>query len=216
MAFTGGDSDDNLFGFARLLLFTSIAYSMIAFYESPIPGVGVSFSNLLTDQAHYFATILDARSLEDVFTHLDELWAKFVQPDPWSMLATLQYWALLIVLALAKTATLAVVAFALIASAVCALVGPIFVPFILIQPLDWMFWGWFKSFAQYSFMPVIAFAYLRIGERFIYQYLLYCMQAIVVIATFVVGIFLIPSLTSSIFSGHAGQSVLPDRLVLRR
>src|SRR5918997_1707478 len=56
MAFTGGDSDDNLFGFARLLLFTSIAYSMIAFYESPIPGVGVSFSNLLTDQAHYFAT----------------------------------------------------------------------------------------------------------------------------------------------------------------
>jgi hypothetical protein len=229
MAFTGGDSDDNLFGFARLLMFTSIAYSMIAFYESPIPGVGVSFSNLLTDQAHYFATILDARSLEDVFTHLDELWSKFVQPDPWSMLATLQYWALLIVLALAKTATMAVVAFGLIASAVCALVGPIFVPFILIQPLDWMFWGWFKSFAQFSFMPVIAFAYLRIGERFIYQYvtalpsgitedlyLLYCMQAIVVIATFIVGIFLIPSLTSSIFSGHAGQSVLPDRLVLRR
>lgn len=167
----GGENDDNLFGFARLLLFISIAYSMIAFYESPLPGVGVSFSNLITDQAHYFATVLDARSLENVFGHLDELWSKFIQPDSWSILANLLYWVLLIVLAFAKVATLAIVAFGLIASAVCALVGPIFVPFILIPQLDWMFWGWVKSFLQYSFMPVIAFAYLMIGERFIYGYL---------------------------------------------
>src|SRR5262245_15702116 len=45
----------NIFGFARLLLFTAFGYSLIEFYESPIPGIGISFSNLITDQAHYLA-----------------------------------------------------------------------------------------------------------------------------------------------------------------
>ena len=75
-----GDSlGDHLFGFAKLLLFIAFGYAMVAFYESPIPGIGVSFSNLITDQAHEFANILDARSLELVYDHLDELWQRFVQ-----------------------------------------------------------------------------------------------------------------------------------------
>ena len=72
---------DHLFEFAKLLLFISFGYALIAFYESPIPGFGVSFSNLITDQAQEFANILDARSLELVFDHLDQLWQQFVQPD---------------------------------------------------------------------------------------------------------------------------------------
>src|SRR5437868_2057693 len=92
---------DHMFGFARLLLFISFGYALVAFYESPIPGIGVSFSNLITDQAHEFANILDARSLELVFDHLDQLWQAFVQPDAWSILANLLYWLLLIVITLA-------------------------------------------------------------------------------------------------------------------
>src|SRR6267143_246320 len=162
---------DHFFDFAKLLLFISFGYALIAFYESPIPGVGVSFSNLITDQAHNFANILDARSLELTFDHLDDLWQHFIQPDAWAILANLLYWLLLIVVTLAKVIALAVVAFGLIASAVCALVGPIFVPFFIVPKLDWLFWSWFKAFVQYSFMPVVAFAFLMIFERFIFQYL---------------------------------------------
>jgi len=217
---------DHLFEFAKLLLFISFGYALIAFYESPIPGIGVSFSNLITDQAQEFANILDARSLELVFDHLDQLWQQFVQPDAWSILANLVYWLLLIVVTIAKVVSLAVVAFGLIASAVCALVGPIFVPFFIVPKLDWLFWSWFKAFIQYSFIPVIAFAFLMIFERFIYrylttlppgitedQYMLYGIQALVVIGVFTVGILLVPSLTSSIFSGRGGESVLPGRII---
>ena len=215
---------NHLFEFAKLLLFISFGYALIAFYESPIPGIGVSFSNLITDQAQAFANILDARSLELVFDHLDQLWQQFVQPDAWSILANLVYWLLLIVVTVAKVVSLAVVAFGLIASAVCALVGPIFVPFFIVPKLDWLFWSWFKAFIQYSFVPVIAFAFLMIFERFIYRYLttlppgitedeymLYGIQALVVVGVFTVGILLVPSLTSSIFSGRGGESVLPNR-----
>jgi hypothetical protein len=216
---------DHFFNFAKLLLFISFGYALIAFYESPIPGIGVSFSNLITDQAHTFANILDARSLELTFDHLDELWQRFVQPDAWSILANLLYWVLLILVTLAKIVSLAVVAFGLIASAVCALVGPIFVPFFIVPKLDFLFWSWFKAFIQYSFIPVIAFAFLMVFERFVFQflttlppgitedqYMIYGLQAFVIIGVFVVGILLVPSLTSSIFSGRGGESALQEHM----
>jgi hypothetical protein len=227
MMFSQDSLGDHLFEFAKLLLFISFGYALIAFYQSPIPGIGVSFSHLITDQAHAFANILDAESLELVFDHLDQLWQDFIQPDAWAILANLLYWLLLIVVTLAKVISLAVVAFGLIASAVCTLVGPIFVPFFIVPKLDWLFWSWFKAFIQYSFIPVIAFAFLMIFERFIYQflttippgitedqYMLYGIQALVVIGVFTVGILLVPSLTSSIFSGRGGESPLPDRVRL--
>src|SRR3954464_7759256 len=108
---------DHLFRLARLLLFISFGYAIVAFYESPIPGIGISFSNLITDQAHDFANILDARALELTFDHLDELWQHFVQPDAWAILANLLYWLLLIVVTLAKEISLAVGACGLIGAA---------------------------------------------------------------------------------------------------
>jgi len=226
MMLSGESLGRQMFDFAKLLLFVSFGYALIAFYESPIPGIGVSFSNLITDQAHAFANILDARSLELTFDHLDELWQRFIQPDAWAILANLLYWLLLIVVTLAKVISLAVVAFGLIASAVCALLGPIFVPFFIVPKLDWLFWSWLKAFIQYSFIPVIAFAFLMIFERFVFQfvttlpagvtedlYMVYGLQALVVVGVFCLGIFLIPSLTSSIFSGRGGESIFPGQFV---
>ena len=163
MMLTGESLGDHMFDFAKLLLYVSFGYALIAFYESPIPGIGVSFSNLVTDQAHVFANILDARSIELVFEHLDTLWGQFVQPDAWSILANLLYWLLLIVVTLAKVVALAIVAFGLIASAVCALLGPIFVPFFIVPKLDWLFWSWFKAFIQ---VLVYAGCCVRVSDDF--------------------------------------------------
>src|SRR5713101_5406328 len=102
MMLNQGSLGDHFFNFAKLLLFISFGYALIAFYESPLPGIGVSFSNLITDQAHHFANILDARSLELTFDHLDELAGHFMQPDAWSILANLLYWTVLLLVALAK------------------------------------------------------------------------------------------------------------------
>jgi hypothetical protein len=225
MMFSGRALGDHMFDVAKLLLFISFGYSLIAFYESPIPGIGISFSNLITDQTHQFANILDARSLELTFDHLDFLWQQFMQPDAWSILANLMYWLLLIVVTLAKVVSLAVVAFGLIASAVCALLGPIFVPFFIVPKLDFLFWSWLKAFIQYSFVQVVALAFLMIFERFIFQflttippgitedlYMIYGVQAFVIIGVFTVGILLIPSLTSSIFSGRGSETVLPTQV----
>ena len=117
-----------------------------------------------------------------------------MQPDAWSILANLMYWTVLLLVAVAKALSLAVIAFGLIASAVCALLGPIFVPFFIVPKLDWLFWGWLKSFIQYSFIPVVAIAFLMIFEQFIFRYVttlpptitqaeygIYALQAVAVI-----------------------------------
>jgi hypothetical protein len=226
MMLSGEGLGDQMFDFAKLLLFVAFGYAFIAFYEAPLPGIGVSFSNLITDQAHHFQSVLEARAFDNIYRHLDELSERFMQPDPWSILANLIYWAVLLLIALAKALSLAVIAFGLIASAVCALLGPIFVPFFIVPKMDWLFWGWLKSFIQYSFIPVVAIAFLMIFERFVFRFVttlppaiaqaeygIYAVQALAVIGTFCVGIVLVPSLTSSIFSGRSGESVISPRFL---
>jgi hypothetical protein len=219
------DPGERIFGFARLLLVIAFGYAMITFYGSPIPGLDTSFSNLITDQTAYLASTLSARSIQDAQQTLSTLWNALEQPDPWSILANLLYWTLLIVIGLAQFAVLFVVSFGMIASAVCALLGPLFIPFFIVPTLEWLFWNWLKAFVQYSFMPVVANAFIFVFERFLSRFLqslppglrledqlLYGVHAIMILVTFTVGVLLVPSLTSSIFSGRSGESVLPGRL----
>jgi hypothetical protein len=221
MMFSHEGLGEQMFDFAKLLLFISFGYALITFYEAPLPGIGVSFSNLITDQAHYFQSVLEARAFDNIYRHFDDLSGHFMQPDAWSILANLIYWTVLLLIAVAKALSLAVITFGLIASAVCGLLGPIFVPFFIVPKLDWLFWGWLKSFIQYSFIPVVAVAFLMIFEQFIYRYVttlpptitsaeygVYALQAVAVIGTFCVGMMLVPSLTNSIFSGSSGETVL--------
>jgi len=231
MMFSHDSLGDSMFEFAKLLMLISFGYSFITFYEAPLPGIGVSFSNLITDQTGYFQSVLEARAFDNVYRHLDDLSDHFMQPDAWSILANLIYWTVLLLIALAKGLSLAVIAFGLIASAVCGLLGPIFVPFFIVPKLEWLFWGWLKSFIQYSFVPVVAIAFLMIFEQFVYRYVttlpptitsaeygIYGLQAVAVIATFCLGIALVPSLTSSLFSGQGGQSIVSSvpRLIRMR
>ena len=54
---------DAIFGFAKLLLFISVGYALIAFYEAPLPGIGVSFSAVITfSMTHLSLFALTARN----------------------------------------------------------------------------------------------------------------------------------------------------------
>lgn len=219
-------SGEHLFGFARLLLLIAFGDAMIAYYASPIPGIGSSFSSLITDQAITLARLISGQSVQNAQQTLNALWNSLEQPDAWSLLANLLYWTMLVVIGIAQFALLFVISFSMIASAVCGLVGPLFVPFFIVPTLEWLFWGWLKAFIQYSFMLVIANAFIFVFERFLSRYLqtlppglgfedqlLYGIHAVMILMTFTVGVLLVPSLTSSIFSGRSGESTLPTHVL---
>ena len=226
MMLGGRESGEHMFSFAKLLLVIAFGYAMIAFYASPIPGIGESFSSLITNEAITLAKMISGQSVQDAQQSLNTLWNSLEQPDAWSILANLVYWLLLIVIGIAQFALMFVISFSMIASAVCGLVGPIFVPFFIVPTLEWLFWGWLKAFIQYSFMLVIANAFIFVFEKFLSRYLqtlppgmtteaqlLYGVHAVMILITFTVGVLLVPSLTSSIFSGSSGESALQTRVI---
>ena len=58
--------------------------------------------------------------------------------------------------------TYAQVIWAHIALAILTILGPIFIPFLVFEPLSFLFWGWFRAMITYSLYGVIAGAILRV------------------------------------------------------
>ena len=145
MMFSHDGLGDQMFDFAKLLLFISFGYSFIAFYEAPLPGIGVSFSNLITDQAHYFQSVLEARAFDNIYRHFDELSDHFLQPDA---VVDSGEPDLLDGAAAHRVRQGAVARGDRLRPdrhAPCARCsGPIFVPFFIVPKLDWLFWGWLQ------------------------------------------------------------------------
>jgi type IV secretory pathway VirB6-like protein len=136
------------------------------------------------------------------------------------ILGTLVYVVVTILLAACQAVSIVVVAYGFIATAVCVLVGPIFVPFFIVPKLEWLFWGWFRCFLQYAFYQVIAAAVVFIISNLILSALrlppagaLSTVQLIawfpVLLITLLAAIYVllkVPSLTNHIFSGTGGGS----------
>ncbi len=123
-------------------------------------------------------------------------------------------------LAAAQAIAIVVIAYGFIATAVCVLVGPIFIPFFIVPKLEWLFWGWFRCFIQYAFYQVIAAAVVFIIGNLILGILnlqpngsISTVQLLgwfpVLLITFVASIYVllkVPALTNHIFSGTSGGS----------
>jgi hypothetical protein len=206
--------------FASLLLTISFGFAMINYYSTPIPGIGVSFHNLITDQAQFLANKINQTELQTIVDRIGDFEARIDAPGVTDLLGMAIYIIVIILLACAQAVSIVVIAYGFVATAVCVLVGPIFVPFFIVPKLEWLFWGWLRCFLQYAFYEVIAAAVVYIIGNLIVGVLtlqgtgnISTLQLIgwfpVLLITFVASIFVllkVPSLTNHIFSGTAGGS----------
>ena len=67
-----------------------------------------------------------------------------------------------ILLAIYTATITAIVAYGAVAAAVVGLLGPLFIPFLLVDKLSFLFWGWLRAFIGFSFYKVVAAAVLSI------------------------------------------------------
>jgi hypothetical protein len=124
--------------FAALLMTIAFGYAMVTYYSTPIPGFGVSFTHLITDQAQNLARQLEASQAQEIDTRLTELYLTMEQPSLLNTLDLIRYYLIVFVLTGARAALLAVISFGWVATGVAVLVGPIFVPFFIVPQLDWL------------------------------------------------------------------------------
>jgi hypothetical protein len=206
--------------FAALLLTISFGFGMVNYYSIPLPGIGVSFHSLITNESQFLANKINQTELQTVEERVADFETRMDSPGFGDILGTAEYVVITILLATAQAIAIVVIAYGFIATAVCVLVGPVFVPFFIVPKLEWLFWGWFKAFIQYAFYQVIAAAVVYVIGNLILGILdlepkgtISIVQLIeafpVLFITFLAAIYAllkIPALTNHIFSGTSGGS----------
>src|SRR6202171_1926430 len=218
LAAAGGKSPFHFDNFASLLLTISLGFGMVNYYNNPVPGIGTSFHNLITDESQFLTNKINQTELQTVEERIADYETRMDSPGITDILGTIIYVVIIILLAAAQAIAIVVIAFGFIATAVCVLVGPIFIPFFIVPKLEWLFWGWLKCFMQYAFYQVIAAA-----TMFVMGNLVICGSPqppflpvpdpltllTLLIVVFLGGIYAllkVPALTSHIFSGMSGLS----------
>jgi TrbL/VirB6 plasmid conjugal transfer protein len=220
LAAAGGRQPFHFDNFASLLLTISFGFAMVNYYSNPIPGIGTSFHNLITDESQFLANKINQAELQTVIERVADFETRMDSPGWGDLLGTFIYAAVIILLAAAQAISIVIIAYGFIATAVCVLVGPVFIPFFIVPKLEWLFWGWLKAFIQYAFYQVIAAAVVFVIGNLILGVLnlqpngtISTVELIgwfpVLFITFVASIFVllrVPALTNHIFSGTSGGS----------
>jgi len=220
LAAAGGRQPFHFDNFATLLLTLSFGFAMVNYYSVPIPGIGTSFHNLITDESQFLAARINQAELQAMLQGVNDFQASLDTPGVTDLVGTIVYAVIIILLATAQAVAIVVIAYGFIATAVCVLVGPVFLPFFIVPKLEWLFWGWFKCLLQYAFYQVIAAAVVFVIGNLILGVLqlqppgaVSTVQLIgwfpVLFITFLASIYVllkVPVLTNHIFSGTSGGS----------
>jgi hypothetical protein len=212
-----GGEGFNFTRFTRLLLVIAFCFAMVKYYSSPIPGIGQSFPDLVMQEASSLSNSIGMEQGRLVETKVTEVEQGMEQPSSFSFHETLTFVVLYVILATIQAVVLMIIGFGLIAQAVLLLVGPIFIPFFIVPKMDWLFWGWFKAFLQYSFYQVIASAFVYIfaklllaffavdtGGMSVDQWMTAFPAMLIFLLIAIYGLLKIPTLTNHLFSGAAG------------
>jgi len=218
-ALAGGMAMDRFVAFLMKLAF---GFAMMHFYIVPIPGFGVNFYQLIVNEGTYLANLLNQGIAQDIFARLNAMYAGLESPSFGNVMEAVRYTILAGAILGAEIAVFGIIAYGYVAVAVAVLLGPIFIPFFIIADLDWLFWGWLKSLFQYAFYPVVANAYVYVFGKMLINFVnrtgppydgakigwLFGPLVFMLIA-FAFGLFKVPSLVNSLFTGRAGESALP-------
>jgi hypothetical protein len=208
--------------FADLILMIAFGLGMLTYYSTPIPGMGLSFSDLVTQEALNLSGHIESDQTQQIATTITHPEQQLgAPPGSFNLIDDLTFLIIALLLAAMQAVAFAVIAYGYVASAVCVLIGPIFIPFFIVPKLDWLFWGWFKAFIGFSFYQVIASAFIFvfskvltsmfqvIGNITITNAFTILPALFITLFVCIFGLVKIPELTGAILSGRSGTLVNP-------
>lgn len=209
--------------FADLLLLIAFGYAMVNYYNSPIPGFGRSFPELVTDESAYLTNLIGTTALQNAESTLTNYSKNIPEPGITDVVGGIEYGMTVVIVDNWKFVAIAVNLFGPVAMAVAVLLGPVFIPFFIVPKLEWLFWGWLKFFIAYSFYSVVAAAVTFVLCNLVVALLtappfypvpldlgdLIGMLAVLLLG----GVYImlkVPAMTNHLFSGSSGISTSGD------
>ena len=168
----------------RLIIGLWIPWVMLHFYDTPLPAPASAYTfpsmiveggNWLMDM--FLADIVTAMRTElsnMMNTHLiriTDAWDGFNMLDllragggaiATLLVGTIMMLFTMLMLILLYCVTYAQVLWAQLAIAILVFLGPLFIPWLLFEPLSFLFWGWFRSLLVFSLYGALAGAVMRV------------------------------------------------------
>lgn len=211
----------NVGRFLNLFMVLTFAYVMTAFYDTSIPGLGFSLKGFLDGGTTSLVNLIGA---DGSTTMLNEIHAASSKTGP-SMLSSMMspyyaivYFVVQFLLALLAAVVSAILAYGAIGATIIGLLGPLFIPFLVFDRLDWLFWGWLKAYLGFSFYRVVAAAALSVLSHVLTNYYVSLGQSVsdpalivqtlpllvLLVMVNVYILFKIPSMTHSLFGSGGG------------
>jgi len=207
--------------FFNLFMLLTFAYVMVNYYDSSIPGLGVSLKGLIDGGT---INLVNQIGSDGSNTMLNEIHQASSKTGPSILNAGMNpyyamvYFAVQFLLAMLAAIVSAIVAYGALAATIIGLLGPIFIPFLVVEKLDWLFWGWLKAYLGFSFYKVVAAATMNVLSHVLTNYYLQLGQSVsdpstmvqtlpLLVLLVLVNIYIlfkIPTMTHSLFTGATG------------
>ncbi len=166
----------------RVVLGIAIPRTLLHYYSVTIPGVGLTFPATVAAGGIWLQNLFISDVVSVGYTEMTALVQAFAAQlgAAWSggSLVTVVtegvsvFFSSLVTLAMGVPLVLGLVAlfcltyaqviWAQVAIAIVILLGPVFIPWLLFEPLAFLFWGWFRTLMVYTLYGVVAGAILRV------------------------------------------------------
>jgi hypothetical protein len=146
-----------------------IAEMMMRYYNTPLPWTSSSFHQLLPDTGRQLAGIIDLSSLNTLLAAVKDAMDKAQKPQD-DLLLVFVYVCVLIDMVLVEGVLFAVTILGFIAIGIGSLLGPLFIPWLIVPRLTWLFWNWIQFMLQYSFYRVVSSALVYVWANVIVRF----------------------------------------------
>ena len=172
----------SMWAIVQLVIGLWIPWVMLTFYATPIPTVGLTFPGMIAGGGNWLHSFF----LSDIVPAMQTELANLVQihttalSDAWAGTSWLELYAalgdvlstlvigtsmsLLIFLCLVViyAVTYAQVIWAHMAMLILTFIGPMMIPWLVFEPMSFLFWGWFRSMITFALYGAIAGAIMRV------------------------------------------------------
>ena len=166
----------------RVIIGLWIPWVMLQFYTTNIPGMTTTFPGMIAAGGNWLHELLIGDAVYSMQTELGNLFKSLdanmqTQAQQGNVMGLLtgglhamitamagpvMLSVMFLMLLVMAAVTYAQVIWAHVALAILTILGPIFIPFMVFEPLAFLFWGWFRAMITYSLYAVIAGAVLRV------------------------------------------------------
>lgn len=220
LASSQGGPGFNISRFLGFFLLITFAYCFVKFYDGVIPGIGYSLKGFISNGTNSLVDYIGHDQTQEVQNTINASLAKMgtLSPsltEPYKLLCT---YTVQVVLSILTALIGVIVAYGAIGATIIGLLGPVFIPWMVFDKTEFLFWGWLRAFLGFSFYKVVAASTLSVISHLLITYLtsgannmndpqnLATLMPGLLILCFVASFILlkIPAMTATLFSGHTG------------